>query len=96
MRKVRRVAATLLRRLTLRSGYRGHDQPTGGNIRRHAGKSAPGLAADLVIWSGDRWRSLVQQTMSSPVIRTLCGASTELLQRYLPEDAGMGGAYIKP
>lgn len=59
---------------------------------------APGLAADLVIWSGDPLEvtSAADHVILSGKLEPMRSRQTELLQRYLPEDAGMGRAYIKP
>ena len=59
---------------------------------------APGLAADLVIWSGDPLEvtSAADHVILSGNPDPMRSRQTELLQRYLPEDAGMGRAYIKP
>ena len=59
---------------------------------------APGLAADLVIWSGDPLEvtSAADHVILSGNQDPMRSRQTELLQRYLPEDAGMGRAYIKP
>ena len=59
---------------------------------------APGLAADLVIWSGDPLEvtSAADHVILSGKLDPMRSRQTELLQRYLPEDAGMGRAYIKP
>ena len=58
---------------------------------------APGLAADLVIWSGDpQGHYAADHVILSGNPDPMRSRQTELLQRYLPEDAGMGRAYIKP
>ena len=59
---------------------------------------APGLAADLVIWSGDPLEvtSAADHVILSGKLDPMRSRQTELLQRYLPEDAGMGRAYIMP
>ena len=59
---------------------------------------APGLAADLVIWSGDPLEvtSAADHVILSGKLEPMRSRQTELLQRYLPEDAGMGRDYMLP
>ena len=59
---------------------------------------APGLQADLVIWSGDPLdvNSAADQVIIGGVPDSMKSRQTQLLERYLPEDAGLGRAYINP
>jgi hypothetical protein len=59
---------------------------------------APGLRADLVIWSGDPLdvNSAADQVIINGVPDSMQSRQTELLERYLPEEAGLGRAYINP
>ena len=59
---------------------------------------APGLRADLVIWSGDPLdvNSAADQVIIGGVPDSMTSRQTQLLERYLPEEAGLGRAYINP
>ena len=59
---------------------------------------APGLRADLVIWSGDPLdvNSAADQVIIGGVPDPMISRQTQLLERYLPEEAGLGRAYIHP
>lgn len=59
---------------------------------------APGLAADLVIWSGDPFdvNSAADQVILDGQLDPMTSRQTQLLQRYLPVEAGLGRAYINP
>ena len=59
---------------------------------------APGLAADLVIWSGDPFdvNSAADQVILDGHLDPMTSRQTQLLQRYLPVEAGLGRAYINP
>lgn len=59
---------------------------------------APGLQADLVIWSGDPLdvNSAADQVIIGGVLDSMKSRQTQLLERYLPADAGLGRAYINP
>ncbi len=59
---------------------------------------APGLAADLVIWGGDPFdvNSAADQVILDGQLDPMTSRQTQLLQRYLPVDAGLGRAYINP
>jgi imidazolonepropionase-like amidohydrolase len=59
---------------------------------------APGLAADLVIWGGDPFdvNSAADQVVLDGQLDPMTSRQTQLLQRYLPVDAGLGRAYINP
>ena len=59
---------------------------------------APGLTADLVIWSGDPLdvTSAADHVILSGKPDSMKSRQTQLLERYLPEDAGLGRAYIAP
>ncbi len=59
---------------------------------------APGLRADMVIWSGDPLdvNSAADQVIIDGVLDSMRSRQTQLLERYLPEDAGLGRAYINP
>ena len=59
---------------------------------------APGLRADLVIWSGDPLdvNSAADQVIINGALDPMQSRQTELLERYLPEEAGLGRAYINP
>ena len=59
---------------------------------------APGLRADLVIWSGDPLdvNSAADQVIIGGIPDSMKSRQTQLLERYLPEDAGLGRAYINP
>ena len=59
---------------------------------------APGLRADVVIWSGDPLdvSSAADQVIIDGKLDPMTSRQTELLQRYLPAEAGLGRAYINP
>ena len=59
---------------------------------------APGLRADLVIWSGDPLdvNSAADQVIIGGIPDSMKSRQTQLPERYLPEDAGLGRAYINP
>jgi imidazolonepropionase-like amidohydrolase len=59
---------------------------------------APGLAADLVIWGGDPFdvNSAADQVVLDGQLDPMTSRQTQLLQRYLPVEAGLGRAYINP
>ena len=59
---------------------------------------APGLAADLVIWGGDPFdvNSAADQVILDGQLDPMMSRQTQLLQRYLPVDEGLGRAYINP
>jgi hypothetical protein len=59
---------------------------------------APGLRADVVIWSGDPLdvSSAADQVIIGGKLDPMTSRQTELLKRYLPTDAGLGRAYINP
>ena len=59
---------------------------------------APGLRADVVIWSGDPLdvSSAADQVIIDGKLDPMSSRQTELLQRYLPTEAGLGRAYINP
>ncbi len=59
---------------------------------------APGLAADLVIWGGDPFdvNSAADQVILDGQLDPMTSRQTQLLQRYLPVEAGLGRAYINP
>ena len=59
---------------------------------------APGLAADLVIWGGDPFdvNSAADQVILDGQLDPMTSRQTQLLQRYLPVDEGLGRAYINP
>ncbi|MED5315344.1 MAG: amidohydrolase, partial [Pseudomonadota bacterium] len=59
---------------------------------------APGLRADVVIWSGDPLdvNSAADQVIIDGKLDPMTSRQTELLKRYLPTDAGLGRAYINP
>ena len=59
---------------------------------------APGLRADVVIWSGDPLdvTSAADQIIIDGKLDPMTSRQTELLKRYLPTDAGLGRAYINP
>ena len=59
---------------------------------------APGLRADVVIWSGDPLdvSSAADQVIIDGKLDPMTSRQTELLKRYLPTDAGLGRAYINP
>ena len=59
---------------------------------------APGLRADVVIWSGDPLdvTSAADQVIIDGKPDPMTSRQTELLKRYLPTDAGLGRAYINP
>ena len=59
---------------------------------------APGLRADLVIWSGDPLdvNSAADQVIIDGKLDPMTSRQTELLKRYLPSEAGLGRAYINP
>ena len=66
----------------------------GGNPRM----IAPGLRADVVIWSGDPLEvtSAADQVIIAGKLDPMTSRQTELLKRYLPTDPGLGRAYINP
>lgn len=57
-----------------------------------------GARADLVIWSGDPLdvNAAADAVIIGGKVDTMQSRQTQLLQRYLPEDPGMGRAYINP
>ena len=57
---------------------------------------AEGNSADLVVWSGDPLEvtSYAIQVIIEGEPISMVSRQTKLLERYLPEDAGMGRAYI--
>ena len=57
---------------------------------------AEGNSADLVVWSGDPLEvtSYAMQVIIEGEPISMVSRQTKLLERYLPEDAGMGRAYI--
>jgi hypothetical protein len=59
---------------------------------------APGLRADVVIWSGDPLNvtSAADQVIIGGKLDPMTSRQTELLKRYLPTDPGLGRAYINP
>ena len=59
---------------------------------------APGLRADLVIWSGDPLdvTSAADQVIIDGKLDPMTSRQTELLKRYLPTETGLGRAYINP
>ena len=59
---------------------------------------APGLRADMVIWSGDPLdvNSAADQVIIDGSLDSMRSRQTQLLERYLPEEAGLGRAYINP
>ena len=59
---------------------------------------APGLRADMVIWSGDPLdvNSAADQVIIDGGLDSMRSRQTQLLERYLPEEAGLGRAYINP
>ncbi len=59
---------------------------------------APGLRADVVIWSGDPLdvTSAADQVIIDGKLDPMTSRQTELLKRYLPTDSGLGRAYINP
>ncbi len=59
---------------------------------------APGLRADVVIWSGDPLdvTSAADQVVIDGKRDPMTSRQTELLKRYLPANAGLGRAYINP
>ena len=59
---------------------------------------APGLQADIVIWSADPLDvgSAADQVVINGKLDPMTSRQTELLKRYLPTDAGLGRAYINP
>ena len=59
---------------------------------------APGLRADVVIWSGDPLdvTSAADQVIIDGKLDPMTSRQTELLQRYLPTEGGLGRAYINP
>ena len=59
---------------------------------------APGLRADVVIWNGDPLdvSSAADQVIIDGKLDPMTSRQTELLKRYLPNDPGLGRAYINP
>ncbi len=59
---------------------------------------APGLRADIVIWSGDPLgvTSAADQVIIDGKLDPMTSRQTELLMRYLPTNPGLGRAYINP
>jgi imidazolonepropionase-like amidohydrolase len=59
---------------------------------------APGLNADLVIWSGDPLEvdSAADQVIIDGKLDPMTSRQTQLLKRYLPTEAGLGRAYVRP
>jgi imidazolonepropionase-like amidohydrolase len=66
----------------------------GGEARR----VAPGAPADLVIWNGDPLdvNAVADLVLSKGVPDPMTSRQTQLLERYFPENAGLGRAYIRP
>ena len=58
----------------------------------------PGARADVVVWSGDPLdvNAAADQVIIGGQLDSMQSRQTQLLQRYLPVDAGMGRAYINP
>lgn len=59
---------------------------------------APGLRADLVIWSGDplEVNTAADQVIIDGRLDTMKSRQTQLLERYLPSETELGRAYINP
>ena len=59
---------------------------------------APGFRADVVIWSSDPLdvSSAADQVIIDGKLDPMTSRQKELLQRYLPTEAGLGRAYINP
>jgi len=59
---------------------------------------ATGRLADLVVWSGDPLdvNAAADVVIAGGIPDPMTSRQTQLLQRYLPEDAGLGRAYIRP
>ena len=59
---------------------------------------APGLRADVVIWSDDPLNvtSAADQVIIDGKLDPMTSRQTELLKRYLPTEPGLGRAYINP
>ena len=59
---------------------------------------APGLNADLVIWSGDPLEvdSAADQVIIDGKLDPMTSRQTQLLKRYLPTNTGLGRAYMRP
>jgi imidazolonepropionase-like amidohydrolase len=59
---------------------------------------APGLRADVVIWSDDPLNvtSAADKVIIDGKLDPMTSRQTELLKRYLPTDPGLGRAYINP
>ena len=59
---------------------------------------AAGRLADLVVWSGDPLdvNAAADVVIAGGVPDPMTSRQTQLLQRYLPENAGLGRAYIRP
>ena len=57
---------------------------------------AVGNSADLVVWSGDPLEvtSYAAAVVIEGKLTSMESRQSKLLERYLPEDAGMGRAYI--
>jgi len=57
---------------------------------------AVGNSADLVVWSGDPLEvtSYATAVVIAGELTSMESRQSKLLERYLPEDAGMGRAYI--
>ncbi len=59
---------------------------------------APGLRADLVIWSGDPLdvNAAADQVIIDGRLDSMKSRQTQLLERYLPSEIGLGRSYINP
>lgn len=59
---------------------------------------APGLRADLVIWSGDplEVNTAADQVIIDGRLDSMKSRQTQLLERYLPSETELGRAYINP
>ena len=59
---------------------------------------APGLRADLVIWSGDHLdvNAAADQVIIDGRLDSMKSRQTQLLERYLPSEIGLGRSYINP
>ena len=57
---------------------------------------APGLRADLVIWSGDPLdvNAAADQVIIDGRLDSMKSRQTQLLERYLPSEIGLGRSYI--
>jgi imidazolonepropionase-like amidohydrolase len=59
---------------------------------------APGLTADLVIWSGDPLdvNAAADLVIIDGRLDSMKSRQTQLLERYLPSEIGLGRSYISP